>query len=166
VPPLTLDRCLFAIVRMDEWVLKVSIAIPVLCIGGLVLWHLVGYVVGKLFTKPKTYRHALEPRPPLHVSSEPTIAQADPAEAVARTMRTLRQLIVQMKNDPEQVRRVGAALEDSLAEIYLELAESWARAGQHEQEAAALQKILQSFPHSRHALVAQERLRQRHAPLG
>jgi hypothetical protein len=167
VPPPTLLSCLFALVRMDEWVLKVSIAIPVLCIAGLVLWHLVGYLVGKLVTKPKTYRHALEPPTPKRLPSEEAgagIAQTEPPDAVARAVQTSKQLMAQFKDDPAQLQRVCAALEVSLAEMYLELAEAWSRQGQHEQEAAALQKILQSFPDSRHAQAAQARLRHRQSP--
>jgi hypothetical protein len=147
VPPPTYSSCLFAIVRMDEWVLIVGIAIPVLCIAGLVLWHLVGYLAGKLVTKPKVYRHALEPPPPM-----------ERPDAVAKGLQAVKRLVAEIKNDPEQLQRFSAALEDSLAEMYLELAESWLRADEHEKEAVILQKILQSFPNSRHALAAQDRL--------
>jgi tetratricopeptide (TPR) repeat protein len=135
----------------------------VLCIAGLFLWHLVVYLAGKL-TKPKTFRHALEPRPaiqsPKREQAGAGIAQPDQPDAVARAVQTSKQLVAQVKSDPEQLQQVCAALEDSLAEIYLELAESWLRKGSHEQAAAALQKILQSFPNSRYAQVAHDRLRQ------
>jgi hypothetical protein len=158
--------CLFAVERIDEWVFKASIAIPVLCIAGLVLWHLVGYLATQ-FAKPKKSRPALEPQPslqsPKRLPSEQAgagIVQPEQPDAVARAVQTSRQLVAQIKNDPEQLQQLCAALEDSLAEIYLELAESWLRKGQREQEAATLQKILQSFPNSRHAQTAQDRLRQ------
>ena len=41
---------LFAADRMDTWVLKVSIAIPLVCIAGLGLWHLMVFLAGKLPT--------------------------------------------------------------------------------------------------------------------
>ena len=77
-----------------------------------------------------------------------------------KNTRKVIDLVAQIKNDPQELQRACAALEDSLAEMYLALAESWLRAGQREQEAAALQKILHTLPDSRHAKVAQDRLRQ------
>ena len=50
--------------RMDVWVLIVAIAIPVFCLAVLLVWHLAAYLSGKLITKRKTHRQALEPRPP------------------------------------------------------------------------------------------------------
>jgi hypothetical protein len=158
--------CLFAIERIDEWVLKASIAIPVLCIAGLVLWHLVVYLTAQ-FTKPKPAKHALEPQPavsaPKGLPSEQAwagIAQTERPDALARAVQAPKQLAAQFKNDPEQLQRVCAAWEDSLAALYLELAESWLRKEKREQALATLQRILQSFPTSRHALVAQDRLQQ------
>jgi hypothetical protein len=49
---------------MDTWVLRVSIAIPIVCLAALVLWHLLTYLAGKIPRKPRTYRHALEAPPP------------------------------------------------------------------------------------------------------
>jgi hypothetical protein len=49
--------------RMDVWVLIVAVAIPVLCVAALVLWHLAAYLSGKLIKKRKVYKQALEPRP-------------------------------------------------------------------------------------------------------
>ena len=166
MPLPTLFSCLFAVERIDEWVIKASIAIPVLCITGLLLWHLVAYLAGKL-TKPKTSRHALEPQPsiqsPKRLPSEQAvagIAQPEQPDAVARAVQTSKQFVARIKNDPEQLQRVCAALEDSLAEIYLELAESWLRKGQRDQAVATLQQVVQRFPNSRHAQIAQDRLRQ------
>ncbi len=65
-----------------------------------------------------------------------------------------------MKGDPERLERACVALEDLLAEIHLELAESWLRAGRPQQATAALQRIAQSFPQTRHAQIARDRLRQ------
>jgi hypothetical protein len=132
----------FAADRIDTWVLRVSIAIPVACLAGLVLWHLVTYLAGKLAKKRKASRQAPEPRSDL---SEGAVGK---------------QLSGQIKNDPERLERACAALVESLAEMYLELAESWLRKGQPQQAAAALQKIVQSCPETRQAQAARDRLRQ------
>jgi hypothetical protein len=71
-----------------------------------------------------------------------------------------KQIAVQIKNDPERLGQVCAALVESLAETYLDLAESWLRKGEPGQAAASWQKIVQNFPETRQAQAAQERLRQ------
>jgi tetratricopeptide (TPR) repeat protein len=166
VPTPTLFICLFAAEeRLDAWVFRAAIAIPVLCVAGLFLWHLVGYVAARI-AKPRKGRPALEPRPPGQfpgrLADEPAAPGVQPAllDALARALENCQRLAAQSKDDPEQLQQIGVALEDCLAEISLELAESWLRKGRREQAIAALQKILQSFPHSRHALAAQDRLRQ------
>jgi hypothetical protein len=131
----------FAADRIDTWVLKVSIAIPVVCLAGLVLWHLVAYLARKLLKRRKTVRHAAEPRPDLSEGGG-------------------KQLAAPIKSDPERLERACAALVESLAEMYLELAESWLRKGQTQQAVAALQKIVQICPETRQAQVARDRLRQ------
>jgi hypothetical protein len=62
--------------RMDVWVLIVAIALPVLCVAVLVLWHLAAYLSGKLIKKRKVYRHALEPRPTLQQTRPVSRTQA------------------------------------------------------------------------------------------
>jgi hypothetical protein len=147
----------FAADRIDTWVLNISIAIPLVCVAGLVLWHLVASLAGKLVKKRRTGRQAPEPLPALHTakhspSDRGTIAGV-PEGAEAK------QLAAQSKNDPERLERACAALVESLAEMYLELAESWLRKGQPRHAAAALQKIIQSCPDTRQAQVAWDRLR-------
>jgi len=65
-----------------------------------------------------------------------------------------------VKSDPERLQRACVALEDLLAEIHLTLAESWLRGGRPQQASAALQRIVQNYPETRHAQVARDRLRQ------
>src|SRR5262249_34620790 len=174
-----------AIDRMDTWVLKVSIAIPLVCLAGLLLWHVAAYLAGKLTGKRKAVRLALEPRPPLYPPQRPPGDQA-PADAIttevqverARRARELlalvgaatcpdlpesaeaRQAAAQIKNDPERLQRACAVLTESLAALYLELAESWLRQGQPRQAAAVWQKLVQSCPETPQAEVARDRLRQ------
>jgi len=125
-------------------VLKVSLAIPLVCLVGLGLWHLVAYLAGKLRKKPRTVRHS--PEPP-SASPSPKLVPALAEIASAR-------------DDPERLQQACTALEGSLAETYLELAESWLRRGQLQNAAAALRKVLQVCPESRQAQFAQDRLRQ------
>jgi hypothetical protein len=70
------------------------------------------------------------------------------------------QLAAEVKSDPERLQRACVALEDLLAEIHLTLAESWLRGGRPQQASAALQRIVQNYPETRHAQVARDRLRQ------
>jgi hypothetical protein len=146
---------IFGADRMDTWVLKVSIAIPVVAIGGLVLWHLLSSLAGTLSKKRRKFRPALEPRPPLFSPKHPTRPAIDPAPAVSAPS----QLAAQIKNDPERLEQACATLVDTLAEMYLELADSWLRQGEPRRAAASLQKLLQSCPGTRHAQLAEDRLR-------
>ena len=138
---------LFAADRMDTWVLKVSIAIPLVCIAGLGLWHLMVFLAGKLPKKPRTVRYSPEPPSSIQSREFPPRGRALPKVAPTR-------------DSPEQLQQACTDLEDSLAEIYLKLAESWLRRGQTQKAATALKKILQICPDSRQAQLAQERLRQ------
>ncbi len=138
---------LFAADRMDTWVLKVSIAIPLVCIAGLGLWHLMVYLAGKLPKKPRTVRYSPEPPSPIPSRDFPPRGRALPKVAPAR-------------NSPEQLQQACTDLEDSLAETYMALAESWLRSGQPRRAAAALQKILQVCPERRQAQLARDRLQQ------
>jgi hypothetical protein len=118
----------FAAERVDTWVLKVSIALPLVLLAGLVVWHLVGYLVGQRPRKRRVVRES--PEPP----SAPT------------------------RDDPEQLQQACTALEEALAQKYLELAEGWLRRGQTQQAAAALSKVIQLRPQSHPAQVAHNRL--------
>jgi hypothetical protein len=137
---------LFAAERMDTWVLKFSIAIPLVCIAGLGLWHLMVYLAGKLPKRPRTVRSS--PEPPSIPSREfPPRGRASTKVASPRV-------------SPEQLQQACIDLEDSLAGAYMELAESWLRTGQLQKAAAALKKIVQICPERRQAQLAQDRLRQ------
>ncbi|MGA2702413.1 MAG: hypothetical protein ABSH35_15130 [Isosphaeraceae bacterium] len=138
---------LFAADRMDTWVLKVSIAIPLVCIAGLGLWHLMVYLAGKLPKKPRTVRYS--PEPPSSIQSRELLPRGRALTKVAPT-----------RDSPEQLQQACTDLEDSLAETYLALAESWMRSGQPQRAAAALKKILQVCPERRQAQLARNRLQQ------
>ena len=137
----------FAADRVDTWVLWVGIAIPLVLLVVLGLWHLVGYVARKMPKQPRTYRHSPEPpsssRPPTPLARGRT-----PAD------------IAQTTDDPERLQQACAALEDSLAEKYMELAESWWHRGQPQKAAAALNKILQVCPERHPAQLARDRLQE------
>ena len=126
----------FLVDRMDTWVLIGSVAFLLACVVGLSLWQLVVYLVRKLPRKPRKVRDA--PEPPSAIQSPKHLAD----------------------DDPERLQQTCTALEDSLAEIYLELAESWLRRGQNQQAAAVLKKIVQLCPDRHKAQLAQDRLLQ------
>jgi hypothetical protein len=138
---------LFAADRMDTWVLKVSIAIVLVCIAGLGLWHLVAYLVGKLPKKPRTVRQS--PEPPSAIQSATVPPRVRAVTDVAPT-----------SDEPERLQHACTVLEDSLVETYTQLAESWLRRGQPRKAVAALKKILQICPERQQAQLAQDRLRQ------
>jgi hypothetical protein len=146
VPPPCLLSCLqawlFAVDRMDTWVLKASIAIVLVCIAALGLWRLAAYLGGKLPQKPRTARQS--PEPPAPIASA-TLLPRVPAVS---------------GDDPERLLQTCTALEDSLAEVYLQLAESWLRRGQPQKASAAWKKILQLCPDRHQARLAQDRLQQ------
>ena len=137
----------FTVDRMDTWVLWVSIAIPVVCIVGLGLWHLVAYVARKMPRKPRTAR--LSPEPPAPIRSPQPLGLGRGPAGVPLS-----------GDDPEQLQEACATLEDSLAERYLELAESWLRRGQPQKAAAVLKKVLQVCPERHQAQLAQDRLQE------
>jgi hypothetical protein len=134
----------FAADRIDTWVLRASIAVPVLLLVGLALWHLAAYL------RPKR-------RKAVRLSPEPPAADPPPR---ARPPGRGRSEDAPPAGDPEQLRQSCAALEGEMANLYLALADSCARHGQPEQAAAALHKILRLCPGSRQAQVARERLQQ------
>jgi hypothetical protein len=167
----------FAVERIDTWVLRVSIAIPVVCVTALVLWHLFAYLARKLGPTPKVGRPSPEPPQVFRPPKPPAGAAAGDAQGErARRVRELlalaaslsdlpegaesRQLATQIRNDPERLQRACAALAESLAELYLELAESWLRNGQPRHAAAALGNLVRCCPETRLAEVARGRLRQ------
>jgi hypothetical protein len=116
------------------------------CIAGLGLWHLLAYLAGKLPKRPRTVRQS-SPEPPSSIQSPKHVLKVrDPAE------------LSPIADDPERLQQACTALEDSLAENYLQLAESWLRRGQPQKAAAALKKILQISAGGHQAQLAQERL--------
>ncbi len=125
--------------RMDTWVIRVSFAIPLVCLVVLGLWQLVSYLSGKLSKKPRVYRQSPEPPEPFPFS---------------------RHAIATAGDEPQRLEQACTALEESLAERYLELGESWLRQGQREKAVAVFGKILQLCPDRRQALVARERLKE------
>jgi hypothetical protein len=133
-----------AVDRIDTWVFRVSMAIPVVCLAGLVLWHLVAYLARKLARERKVAR--LSPEPPARPPS-PKRLPGDQG------------LGANSKNDPEQLERACAALAASLAGMYLELADSWLRQGQPQRAALVLQQLMQSCPDTPEAQLARDRLR-------
>jgi hypothetical protein len=137
---------IIALERMDTWVWKVSIAIPVLCLAALFLWHLVSFLAGNLFKKPRTYRKALEPRPPRLVSGSLPAGSAQRGPPGS-------------PDDPERLQEACASLVNSLADLYLELAECWWRRGEPQRAAAALHRLMQTCPETSQAQLAQDRLR-------
>ncbi len=134
--PSSLVAWLFAVDRLDTWVFRVGLAIPLVCIAALVLWHLMSYVAGKLPRKPRAVRSSPEP---------PSRPFPKPGEVTTR-------------GGPEQWQPVCAEREHALAEAYLELAESWLRHGQPQTAAAVLKKVLLVCPDSPQAERARERL--------
>jgi hypothetical protein len=182
---------LAAIERIDTWVLAVSIAVPLVCVAALLLWHLAAGLAGKRGVRRKAAR--LAPEPPAPPSAPPpTDAQVDSArrarellalarddfrnqrlagclercQALAATFPDLpesaeaRQLASQIKNDPDRLQRGCAALVESLAVLYAELAECWSRQGQPRQAAAVWQQLVRCCPETPQAQLARDRLRQ------
>ena len=130
---------LFAIWRMDAWVFRVGIAIPVVCLVGIGLWHLLGSLASQIPRKPRAVR--LSPEPPDR--SGPAGHPVGPAAG-----------------SPEAWLEVCSEREAALAQAYLELAESWWGRGQSQKAGAAWRKVLQVAPTGPAARRAQERLRQ------
>ena len=119
---------LFAIERIETWVIRVSIAVPVVCLAALALWHLAAYLAGKLAKERKAVRQSPEPD--------------------------------HFETDPQKLEQTCAGIVQSLAEMYLKLAESWLRKGQPQEAAAVLQKLIERCPETRQAQLARDRLQQ------
>jgi hypothetical protein len=127
----------FAAERLDVWVLRVSIAIVVVAIAVLGLWHLVAYLIGKLQKKRRAVRQSPEPPSASRASNN-----------------------VLARDDPERLQQSCATLEDSLADNYMELAEIWLHRGQPQKAAAEWKKILLMCPEKLQAEIARDRLQQ------
>jgi thioredoxin-related protein len=68
------------------------------------------------------------------------------------------QLAAQIKNNPEWLQQTCDILGDRLVALYMTLADTWMKKGQPQQAAIYLEKVVQSFPGTRHAEEAQVRL--------
>lgn len=137
---------IFALGTIEKWVLIVSIGIVLICAVGLVLWQLIAHLTGKLPKKPRIARRQ-SPEPP-----EPT----KPSEPLTRFRASAESAGV--ADDPERLQQACTAAEESLAQMYWELAESWSQSGHPQKAAAALRKILQICPETAQAQLAKERL--------
>jgi thioredoxin-like negative regulator of GroEL len=73
-------------------------------------------------------------------------------------------LAAEIKGNPEWAERAAEQMSDRLAVLYLSLAESWQRKGETGRAAACLERVVQTFPGSRHAEVARGRLAQLQGP--
>jgi hypothetical protein len=121
--------------RIDTWVFRVGIAVPLVCVAGLALWHFVSFLAGKLAKKTRVPR--LSPEPPSGLGSASTA-----------------------QGDPELLERACESQTEILADMYLKLAESWQRQGQPQRAIVALQKLIERCPETRQALVARDHLSQ------
>jgi hypothetical protein len=131
--------------RMDTWVLKFSLGILAACLVGVGLWHLGSYLAGKRSKRRRAVRQS--PEPP----------SSGPALKVPPSVLTLAG-IGPTETNPERLQAACHELEDSLAEMYLELAESWMSKGEPGKAEAALKKVLQICPERPQARLAEGRL--------
>src|SRR5262249_24584352 len=69
-------------------------------------------------------------------------------------------LAAEIRGNPEMARQVCDQMGDRLSMLYLGLAESWLKKGQPQHAVFYLERIVHTFPHSRHAEVAEVRLAQ------
>jgi thioredoxin-like negative regulator of GroEL len=69
-------------------------------------------------------------------------------------------LIAEIKGNPELTKQACDQLTDRLSLLYLGMAESWLKKGQPQQAVYYLERVVQTFPHSQHADLAQVRLAQ------
>jgi hypothetical protein len=129
---------LFAADRLDTWVFAAAIAVPVVCLAGVVLWHLAVGLSRKMGGKRRPLRQSPEPPAPFEIAKRGRIAP----------------------DDPQRLEQHCAALVESLAAAYLELAESWLRQGESRQATTALQQLVRACPETPQAEIARERLRQ------
>ncbi len=70
------------------------------------------------------------------------------------------QLAAEIKSNPEWLKSACDQLGERLGVLYLTLAESWLKKGQPQQAVYYLDRVVQTFPNSRHAEAAQLRLSQ------
>jgi hypothetical protein len=126
--------------RLDTWVFGVAVAIPLVCLFGLCAWHVLGRLARKLRRKPRAVRSSPEPPWPFPQRDQPGIRTG---------------------GGPESLQRECAELETALADAYMELAESWLRAGRPLEAEAVWQRVVLVCPHGPQASRAREFLRGR-----
>jgi hypothetical protein len=149
--------------RIDSWVCLASIVLPLVALAGLALWHLVRFLTRMVVKERRALRDSREPRPPHSAKSladKPAPAGGAPIVLDLREAAEAKRLAAQIQDDPERLQRACAMLADSLAEMYLDLAERWLRKGEPQKAAATLQQLVRSCPGTRWAQTARERLRQ------
>jgi thioredoxin-related protein len=69
-------------------------------------------------------------------------------------------LAAEIKSNPDSTRQVCEQMGERMSVLYLTLAESWLKKGQPQQAVFYLERVVQGFPNSRHAELAQVRLAQ------
>jgi thioredoxin-related protein len=69
-------------------------------------------------------------------------------------------LAAEIKGNPDLTKQACDQMGDRLSLLYMNMAESWLEKGQPQQAVFYLERVVQSFPHSRHAERAQVRLAQ------
>jgi hypothetical protein len=69
-------------------------------------------------------------------------------------------LATEIKSNPDITRQLCEQMGDRMSVLYLTLAEGWLKKGQPQQAVFYLERVVQTFPNSRHAEVAQVRLAQ------
>jgi hypothetical protein len=150
--------------RLDTWLCLASAALPAVALAGLALWHLVGFLEGKL-GKPRrrVVRHSPEPAPlrsSTGLPDQPAPAGGGPSVGELLVAAEAKRLAARFQDDPGQLERACATLADCLAQMYLELAEGWLRRGEPRKGEAALQQLLRNWPETPWAQTARQRLQQ------
>jgi hypothetical protein len=84
------------------------------------------------------------------VSTYPDAPEADEAAKI----------VADIKGNPELTKQAAEQMGDRLSLLYLSMAENWLRKGQPQQAVFYLERVVQTFPNSRHAELAQVRLAQ------
>ena len=73
-------------------------------------------------------------------------------------------LVAEIKDNPEWTKQACEEMSERLSSLYLTLAETWIKKGQPQQAIFYLERVVQTFPHTRNADVAQVRLAQIQGP--
>lgn len=69
-----------------------------------------------------------------------------------------------IRSDPELAMQACDQMSERLSQMYMSLAETWLKKGQPQQAVFYLERIIHTFPNSRHAITAQVRLAQIQGP--